>query len=468
MRLETASPPVFGKENCMEKLKRGLRVKGLTFKFNNCSHSFLEDVNLEVDEPGVYILTGKSGCGKSTLLHLLTGIIPWVRKGEVSGEICVAGCNPISQPLPIVSKRISVLLQSAETQLFSSFVDEELSSQLTYASNNGFSEFIDRLGINELRGRRISTLSAGEKRKVALLSAILSPQRIVFLDEPFINIDTDSRRLFTAILDRLKDSKIFLITTHEITNELKDIVKGVAHISNGKLRYSEGTALLDDPEVRKYVRVKPYSIRFRKNNSNGTVPLIKLERISFGYNSKPVLKDLSLEIYSGTITGLYGRNGSGKTTLARIIAGLLKPYGGKIRGKAKVGLIFQDPYRQLIYSKVEDEIAFSIGKRDSEKILRYLRKAGLDDKANRDVLSLSYGELERLAITAVLATEPDLLILDEPEHGLDFPNLVKLCRMLEEEREKGRAILVISHDLEFLRLVSDRSFSLEGGMIREG
>ena len=169
-----------------------------------------------------------------------------------------------------------------------------------------------------------------------------------------------------------------------------------------------------------------------------------------------MLVEESLELRRGEVAALVGPNGAGKTTLAKIAAGLLVPAGGVVNRAGRAGYLPQDPGRFLVKETVLDEVALAAGERRARSVLVELDLAGFADRHPRD---LSSGERERVAIAAVLAIEPDLLVLDEPTRGVDPERKAELARQLRAQAAK-RATLVVTHDRSFATAVADRIVSL--------
>jgi len=216
--------------------------------------------------------------------------------------------------------------------------------------------------------------------------------------------------------------------------------------------------------------------------------MILVENLYHRFGNREILRGVTMSLKRGEVLALLGPNGSGKTTLAKHLNGLLKPTWGRVivdgmdtreRSVAelsrKVGYVFQRPERMFFTGKVFDEIAFgpgSLGMGEDEireRVEWALSLVGLRGYENRKPLSLSGGEMRRLAIACVLAMGTDYVILDEPTSDLDgrgFRTVVELVRKL---RAEGKGVLLITHDVELAVEVSDRAIILfDGRVVFEG
>ena len=191
-----------------------------------------------------------------------------------------------------------------------------------------------------------------------------------------------------------------------------------------------------------------------------------------------ILKNLNLQIHSGERVGLIGPNGSGKTTLFLLVCGILTPEAGKIElfGKPvetaefrpEIGLVFQNPNDQLFTTSVRDDVAFGPKNMnlDSEEVENRIREAlsatGVEELIDRVPQNLSGGEKCMVAIAAVLAMRPQLVLYDEPSANLDLRSRRRLIQFLQAAKE---TIVISTHDLEMILEVCDRVLLLDQGKI---
>lgn len=198
--------------------------------------------------------------------------------------------------------------------------------------------------------------------------------------------------------------------------------------------------------------------------------MISLENVSFKYPSgELVLQSVNLSIDSGQFVAIMGENGAGKTTLAKHLNGLLKPTEGKVLVDGedttkksvaalsrKVGLVFQNPDHLLFSETVRDEVAFALRNFGYSKeiiqkqVSKTLEALDLMGYADTSPFLLSGGERKRAALAAVLAWEPDYLVLDEPTIGQDYLQKERLRDFILQLYSQGKAVVIISHDVEFV------------------
>jgi energy-coupling factor transport system ATP-binding protein len=189
-------------------------------------------------------------------------------------------------------------------------------------------------------------------------------------------------------------------------------------------------------------------------------PVATLDGVSFAYGT-PVLEDVSLALRRGEVAGLVGANGAGKSTLGRIAAGLLAPQTGRIDRSGRACYLSQDPGRHLVAETVLEEVALAAPVTAAREALAAV---GLEGHADRHPRDLSSGERERVALAAVLAPAPDLLVLDEPTRGVDPPRKEELARLLRAQAS-DRATLLVTHDHDLATAVCDRILRLDAGRI---
>lgn len=207
--------------------------------------------------------------------------------------------------------------------------------------------------------------------------------------------------------------------------------------------------------------------------------LLELRGIGKHFGRLAVLRGLDLDLHSGEIVGLIGANGAGKSTLLSIIAGLMPPSRGQRTFAGSEGVGRDERARFAVVSHTAQTYPRLTALENLELFAKLRAQAGGHNEALRptlDRLGLGYaadrqagtfsrGMLQRLALARALLGRPEMLLLDEPFTALDRPGRTLLATVLAQERDRGAAILLISHDLEALVSVADRVVLLEGGVI---
>lgn len=215
--------------------------------------------------------------------------------------------------------------------------------------------------------------------------------------------------------------------------------------------------------------------------------MFKVENLTYKYEkNNKALDNINLDFSNGNMIGIIGSNGSGKSTLFMNLMGILKPSAGKIIYNSKelsykkkdlynlrrdVGIVFQDPDKQIFYSRVYDDVAFSlrnIGLEESEinkKVYRALELVNAIDLIDKPVHFLSYGQKKRVAIASVIAMENKVVLLDEPTAGLDPISTKAIIKILKELCEKGVKVVISSHDMDLIYDLCDYIYVLNKGKI---
>ena len=207
---------------------------------------------------------------------------------------------------------------------------------------------------------------------------------------------------------------------------------------------------------------------------------IIFENVTKTIRGKTVLQGVTLSMEAGRVTGLRGINGSGKTMLLRLLAGLIHPTEGRITIDGKtlgtdmefppsMGLLIENPAFLGQYTGAENlEMLASLHQNVTKEDVRaLLEKVGLAADGDTKYRKYSLGMKQRLGIAGAILGEPELLLLDEPTNALDTKGVELLRSIIQEERQRGAAIVVACHDAAFLESVSDEIYCLENGQLTD-
>jgi energy-coupling factor transport system ATP-binding protein len=427
-------------------------VHELSFSYESRGRPALSDVSLTVAPGEVVLLAGRSGCGKTTLIRALAGLVPHFHGGRFTGRVSVGGQDTRRARPAELAGTVATLFQDPEDQIVFGRVLAEVSfgiensgapaSQIESLARAA----LDDVGAGDLAEREIAELSGGELQRVCLASTLALRPALLLLDEPTSQLDVEAARSLIALVRTLARERgtAIVLSEHRLAHAL-DVADRVIQLDGGRVVY--------DGPPRKADAVGALRPRESASPSAGEI-LCRLDGVDFRYGeAPPVLAGMSLALRRGEIVALAGPNGSGKSTLGKLAAGLLEPDAGTAVRTGRASYLTQDPGRYLARERCDDEVA--LGARDSETAARALAEVGLAGYEGRHPRDLSSGERERLALAAVLATEPDVLVLDEPTRGVDPEARARLASLLRS-RAPGRATLLITHDLDLARAVAHR------------
>ncbi|HPP86956.1 MAG TPA: ATP-binding cassette domain-containing protein [bacterium] len=435
-----------------------IKIKNFSCSYN--SHkNLINNLNVEINDGEALIICGKSGAGKSTLLNIISGISPNLIKVNMSGII------------EILNNRASTFVfQNPHIYSFANIALEELSFEL---ENLGIApdEIVKKineisiiLDLKKILLKNLVDLSAGQKMKVSIASALITTPDILLFDEPLPALDKECQLKFIDILNQLKkNGKTLIIAEHLIAPLLPIADKILFFNDNYDYKIFNAPFNNDDYEYLFNAGIRSKKINYAVFN-NGKIQneaIIKLNNVSFGYEKNKIFENLNFDFFKGELMGIIGNNGSGKTTFLKLLAEILKIDQGMIEIIGKSAYIDQNPDRLLFEKSVFDEI--SVGSRlDKESIENIMKKLDILKLASRNPLHLSIGEKHRVAVASALAQEPDIILLDEPASGLDFYHLKDMFDELKKMvREQQKTIITASNDLELLELYCDRIINIE-------
>lgn len=495
-------------------------AKDLTFTYAGAQTPTVQHLSFSVPENAFVLLYGASGSGKTTLLRLLKPEL--TPKGIWQGEILYRG-----NPLPLVPyetsvREIAYTAQNPDTQQVSDYVKNELAFlpenlglsadeiQLKIAETVGF------FGISDLYGRKIQTLSGGEKQLVNLASACVGAPRVLLLDEPFAMLDTVGAERLLRALVRLHTALgvTVLLTEHNIQPLLPYLTQVLVLENSTCKAFSSADAFLrvypaaapsvfvphtlealhadkalpkTEAAARQCLQnaVPHFSLPKKKPADAPAQPILELKNAAVRYtrDGKDVLADLSLSLYGGEVFAVLGANGAGKTTLLRVLSGEMTPYIGKRKTAPylKIAVVPQNPQACFAFETVT-EVLNAASAPPTPKVLFHLLNDApsavpvplsavseicdtlqIADTLSENPFDLSAGQQQRVALAAALLRNPDALLFDEPTKGLDNESKDALFPLLQGLKKEGKAILLVTHDLDFAAACTDRCALLFDG-----
>jgi energy-coupling factor transport system ATP-binding protein len=492
----------------------------VSFTYNEAERPTLQRVNLHIPEGELCVVVGETGTGKSTLLRAINGLVPHFSGGTLAGTVTVDGRTTKDNRPRDLADVVGFVGQNP----LASFVTETVEDELAYTMENlgvppdamrrRVEDAIDLLGLQDLRDRSLRALSGGQQQRVAIGAVLTASPRLLVLDEPTSALDPAAAEEVLSALARLVHDLGLTVVMAE--HRLERVVPFADRIV---LVPGDGAPLVVGPpesvmqtspvapplvELGRLVAWDPLPLSVRDARRQSAplrerlapipppeghallaptaerVEAASARKLTVSYGAVVALDGVDLSIMPGEVLALMGRNGSGKSTLLNTLSGVRRPSGGTVvvadrdpqslRGAElvrHVGLVPQDPGLLLYGESVQAECQTA----DKASALEAGTTAGTLDRVlpglprNRHPRDLSEGQRLALALAIVVAPSPDLLLLDEPTRGLDYPSKDRLIRVLRELAGDGHAIVLATHDVELAARVADRAVVLADGQI---
>ncbi|HEX9090857.1 MAG TPA: ATP-binding cassette domain-containing protein [Anaerolineales bacterium] len=502
-----------------------IEFRDVSFTYPGSTHPALHGITLVIKDGDLCLVMGPSGAGKSTLLRCINGLVPHFSGGNLHGVVKVNGLDPVKLSPREMSQTVGFVFQDPEAQFVVDRVEDEIAFSLENAAlvktdmEVCMQEALQLLELIPLRKRRLMTLSGGERQRVAIAAALALRPSILVLDEPTSQLDPPgAEEVLQTLLQLNRELGLTVVLAEHRLERVLPYASRVIYLGD---EYPAG--LSGDPrQVLSQVLLNPPLINLGKALGWDPLPLtieaaqafarqsmselpaaglglqqigeikhqgdnpafIQAQAVRVTYGDIPAVRGVSLDLQRSEITVLMGPNGAGKTTLMRSLIGLVPLQAGRVQVDGKdiagrsvaeicqqVGYLPQDPNALLFADSVLEELSITLRNHHLDPSngafnpMLLLERLGLADKPDSYPRDLSAGERQRVAMGAVMVTRPGALLLDEPTRGLDYGAKKILLGILRTWRDKGMAILLVTHDVELAAQVADRVVLLENGLV---
>lgn len=497
-----------------------IRFDHVTVTYDGADEPVLRDVDLLVPEGCLCLVTGRTGSGKTTLLRSINGLVPRFTGGLLQGRVLVDGHDTAELAPRELAGVVGVVGQEPLASFVTDVVEDELAygmEQLAVAPEvmrPRVEDVLDLLGIAELRRRPLRDLSGGQQQRVAIGAVLTCHPKVLVLDEPTSALDPTAAEEVLAAITRLVHDlgTTVVLAEHRLERVLQYADLVVRVLDDGRVVHGEpADVMADAPLAPPIVRLGramrwsplPLSVRDARRQATdlrGTIgtpepaasapdgtgpPRLTATNLSVRHGRVEAVRDVSTVVGVGTVTALMGRNGSGKSSLLWALQGSGARSAGTVEvsgtdthtaspatRRALVGLVPQTPGDLLYLETVDDECAQS----DAESTAAPgTCRALFDELTGGDVAGeqhprdLSEGQRLALVLAVQLTAAPSVVLLDEPTRGLDYAAKEQLRMVLRRLAAGGAAVVVATHDVEFVATTCDRTVVLaQGEVVADG
>jgi energy-coupling factor transport system ATP-binding protein len=501
-----------------------IRFDHVTITYDGATKPTLSDVDLLVAAGELCLVIGPTGSGKSTLLGAVNGLVPHFTGGTLQGTVTVDGRDTRTHPPRELADVVGLVSQDPLAGCVTDTVEEELAYGMEQLAippqvmRKRVEETLDLLGLADLRQRALHQLSGGQQQRVAIGAALTAHPSVLVLDEPTSALDPAGAEEVLAALSRLVDDLgvTVLIAEHRLERVLQHADRVAYLCGDGTVVHGDPRSVLAAgpiaPPVLRLGQVAgwqplPLTVREARRQADplrvvldaapapapeafvasasvaeagARTPVLQARGVTVRHGNTVAVRDVGLEVDAGEVVALMGRNGSGKSSLLWALQGSGPRQAGRVdvkgqdprklapaRSREVVSLVPQTPGDLLYLDEVGDELR--TGDADAGRASGTCRELldatapGISDEAHpRD---LSEGQRLALVLAVQLASDPAVVLLDEPTRGLDYVAKASLAATLQRLGAAGRAVILATHDVEFVATAAHRVVVLANGEV---
>ncbi|MDQ0150400.1 sugar ABC transporter ATP-binding protein [Eubacterium multiforme] len=471
-----------------------LKMEGVSKSFPGVKA--LDNVNITAYGGEVTALMGENGAGKSTLMKILSGVYE-KDSGDIfiQGEkVNIKGIKAAEElGITIIHQELSVI--NNLTVCENIFLGNEKISKGTRKINKKLLEerskmFLDQIGCNVDPKELVSNLNVGEKQMIEIAKALTKNAAVIIMDEPTTALtDVETKQLF-KVIESLKKKGIAIIYISHRMEEIFAICDRVEVLRDGKYAGNAKVKDIDNDKLITMMVGRKIEDQFPYRETKKGKVILEVKDLS----SKKGVYDATFNVKEGEILGIAGLMGSGRTELAKTIFGAYKKSGGtvKVNGKELKGGSIQEAIKNGVCYLSEDRkkegcvLGLSVAdnmtisnlqsyenklgglnkKSEMEDVNEFINKIRIKTPNPQQLMkNLSGGNQQKVILAKWLMLKPEVLIIDEPTRGIDVGAKKEIYELLNELKESGKAIIIISSDLPEVLGISDRIMVMSEGHI---
>jgi simple sugar transport system ATP-binding protein len=461
----------------------------------------IQDVDFELRRGEIHALVGENGAGKSTLTKAMSGVVTLT-----SGAMFVNGVEAAPKT-PLEARQLGIAMVFQENSLVPSMTVAQnlfLGQEKFYNRLRGIyiaaQQFLQSLNFDVTPTTTVGLLGAAKKQMVEIARAVLHQAQVIIFDEPTASLTPEEKNYFFDLVRSLKKRGVSVVFISHAIEEALLLADRITVLRDGKHVVTDDAAAFDRARIVQAMVGRDLSNTLYGTRKTGV--RAAGERILTVHNLKmaPMVKNNSLSVFAGQVTGVFGLVGAGRTETFKIVAGVLKRdffHGGEIllRGKpvryrvpapaVRAGIAYVTEDRKVegffetmsvarnIYLGILAKFPrgrFFLSNRDAQRSgdswISRLKVRAIGTRAR--VVELSGGNQQKVVIAKSLAQEPDLIIFDEPTRGVDVGAIVEIHELINRLADEGKAVVVISSYLPEILALSDRVLvSRQGKVVEE-
>ena len=476
-------------------MSRLVEMRNISKSFNNIYAN--KNVHFDLYESEIHCLLGENGAGKSTLMKILYGLIP-MDEGEIlinSKKVTLRSPkDAIKNHIGMVSQHFSLVstLSISENITLGHIPTKYYAFTDRKKAKKRVEQLENEIGFNLNPNEIVENLSVGEQQKVEILKALYHDAKILILDEPTAVLTPQEIDDLFIVLTLLKNKGCSIILIVHKLNETT-ISDRLSVLRNGELVFCGETENIDKDDLANSmfgIGKPPVQNNVQCTTGEAVVEIKNLTTHGIGAN---VLKNISLSVCQGQIVGIAGVSGNGQSTLVKTLMGTHPAKSGQVllkgnditkmstkkRRQLKISCIPEERLKDGILQNMSVEQNLILGYEDSNhfsngiflkrnEIISFGQKAvkefrikasGLD----APIQSLSGGNIQKVILARELMSDPLFILASQPTRGLDANTVDFIHQMLKIERSRGKAILLISFDLDEILELSDTLLVLYNG-----
>ena len=477
-----------------------VQMRGITKSFGK--FYALDNVDLNVKKGTIHAILGENGAGKSTLMNILYGFYH-----ADLGEIYLNGQKvDIKNPSVAISHKIGMVHQHfmlvdnftvTENIILGSEVTKNFGMLDTQKSKKEIKNIIKKYGLEVDPEAKIEDISVGMQQRVEILKALYRGVDTLILDEPTAVLTPLEIKELTDIMHNLvHDGKTIIIITHKL-KEIKDSADECTIIRKGKYVDTVDVSKVEQSELATMMVGRPVKLIVNKEKSEPKEVVFEIDNLTVEDDRHlEVVKDLSLKVRRGEILGIAGIDGNGQKELVEAITSVVNSKSGTIKVNNKeiqntspkyvlengVSTIHEDRHKcglVMNFTVSENMVLESYKKQPfssrgilNPRAIKKFSKGLIKDYdirpekcANKKIRKLSGGNQQKVIIAREVANNPDILIAVQPTRGLDVGAIEYIHKELIKLRDQGKAVLLISLELDEVMNVSDRIAVIYNGAI---